>query len=144
MLFSTKIRRVVMVAALALPLAACDNDPTGGEEHADVSAVRLTVGAQSVTVNSQGTQTGTLTVPQGASNVTVTWLDDDGDAITEFEEELTLQVAAVAGTTGVTFVASSRTAGVLTATSAGQKSLRVSLLHDDHPDFAQNVTITVS
>lgn len=141
MLFSTKIRRVAMAAALALPLAACDDDTTG-PEHAEVSAVRLTVGGQNVTVSSQGAQTGALTVPRGATNVTVTWLDDDGDAITEFEEELTLQIAPATGTAGVTFATTNRTSGVLTTTTAGQKTLRVSLMHDDHPDFAQNVTIT--
>lgn len=141
---TNKIRRAAALAALlVLPLAACGKDATGGD-HAQVAAVRLTVGAQSVTVSAQGVQTGSLAVPEGASNVTVTWLDAGGGAIASFEQEVELQAAAAAGTTGLTFITSSLTEGVLTATSTGQKSLRVVLAHDDHADFAQNVTITVN
>lgn len=139
-----KIRRGAALAALlALPLTACGDDSTS-PQHAEPAGVRLTVGAQSVSVNLQGTQTGTLTVPQGANTVTVTWLDAGGSAIAEFEQAVTLQILAGTGTTGVTFTASSVTDGVLTATTTGQKTLRVILAHGDHADFGQNVTITVN
>lgn len=139
-----KIRHsAVLAVLLALPVAACGDDPTGSE-HAEPAAVRLTVGAQSVTVSVQGVQTGALAVPNGASNVTVTWLDSGGGVIEEFEQGLLLQVTAAAGTSGVTFTASGVHEGVLTGTTTGQKTLRVVLAHGDHADFAQNVTITVN
>ena len=142
---TTKIRRAAALAAvMALPLAACSEDSTGSGDHAQVAAVRLTVGAQSVTVTAEGVQTGALAVSEGATNVTVTWLDNGGAAIASFEQEVELQAGNATGTTGLSFIASSLTEGVLTATSTGQKTLRVVLAHDDHADFAENVTLTVN
>ena len=139
-----KIRRAAAVAALLmLPLAACGEDSTGSD-HAQVAAVRLTVGAQSVTVTAEGVQTGALAVSEGATNIVVTWLDNGGGAIASFDQEVELQAGNATGSTGLSFIASSLTEGVLTATSTGQKTLRVVLAHDDHADFAENVTITVN
>ncbi len=142
---TTKIRlAAVLAAAMALPLGACSESSTGSGDHAQVAAVRLTVGAQNVTVSSEGVQTGTLVVREGATNVTVAWLNGAGGVIASFEQEVELQAGNGTGTTGLTFIASSLTDGVLTATSTGSKTLRVVLAHDDHADFAENVTLTVN
>jgi hypothetical protein len=134
--------RLLAVTAVVAGVAACERTPTG-EDHAEVAAVRLTVGAQSVTVNAAGTQTGALTLAQGTHAVVVSYLDVGGDPVDEVEEDLSLQIVTVGGTTGVTFAANGLFAGTLSATSAGQKTLSVRLMHGDHPDFAQNVVITV-
>jgi hypothetical protein len=141
----SKIRRAApaLFAVLALSLAACDPESPTNNDHPDVAAVRLTVGAQSVTVNDAGAQTGTLTVPVGQTAVTVTWLDSGG-AAASFTQVVTMQIVAVGAGTGVSFASSGTVGGLLTTTSAGAKTVTVRLIHGDHPDFAQNVTFTVA
>lgn len=144
MLFVSKMRRAapVLFAALALSLGACDPESPTRNDHPDVAAVRLTVGAQTVTVTESG-QTGTLTVPQGQSTVNITWLDSSGSTIS-FNQVVTLQIVSVTAGTGVSFAASGVLGGLLTATSAGQKSMRVRLIHGDHPDFEATMNFTVT
>lgn len=144
MLFASKIRRAVPVLCAALALGACEIDPVIDAEHPDVAAVRLTAGAQSTTVTEAGVQTGSLNVPQGENAVTVEWLNSAGAATTpESRRVLTLQVVPVGTGTGISFLASGIIGGRLTATSPGQKTITVRLFHGDHPDFEQNVNLTV-
>jgi hypothetical protein len=141
--------RALALAGLVSALAtACDDDPTGGEEEPDIGSVRVTVGAQTVTISSTGTQTGTLTLPQGNSTVVVAWLRPDGTTETlvtsaEFEVRMT----PAPGTTGITFTSSGAFGGTLNATTAGAKVLQLSLFHlaEQHDDFGpHNLTVTVS
>lgn len=144
MLFVRKIRRAapVLFAALALSVGACDPETPTRNDHPDVASVRLTVGSQTVTVTESG-QTGTLTVPQGQSTVGITWLDSGGSTIT-FTQVVTLQIVSVTAGTGVSFAASGLGGGLLTTTSAGQKSVTVRLIHGDHPDFEATMNFTVT
>lgn len=145
MLFVSKIRRAVPVlaAALALSLGACDGDSTGsGGSHPDVSAVRLTLGAQSVTVTEAGVQSGSLNLPAGDNAVTVAWLNSSGAVIPSFSQVVTLQIVPVGTGTGVSFEAAGTSGGRLTSTTPGAKTVTVRLLHGDHADFTQNLTFT--
>lgn len=145
MLFVSKIRRAapVLAAVLALSLGACEGNSTGsGGSHPDVSAVRITLGAQTVTVNEAGAQTGSLTLPAGDNAVAVAWLNASGAVIPSFSQVLTLQVVPVGTGTGVSFEAAGITGGRLTSTTPGAKTVTVRLLHGDHADFTQNLTFT--
>jgi hypothetical protein len=137
-------RTLSLLAAVALlgAGAACDRTPTGGG-HAAVAAVRVSVGAQAVTVTDAGVQTGTMTLAQGTHVVQVTWLDATGAAITIPAQGFALAIVPATGTTGVAFSATSLTGGTLTATSAGEKAMNVRLLHGTHADFSQRITFTV-
>ncbi|HEX5872644.1 MAG TPA: hypothetical protein VFY65_19575 [Longimicrobium sp.] len=141
----SKVRRAapVLFAALALSLGACDPETPTRNDHPDIAAVRLTVGAQSVTVTEAGSQTGTLTVAPGESAVSVAWLDSGGSAIS-FSQVVTMQIVAVGGGTGVSFQPAGVTGGLLIATSPGNKVVTVRLIHGDHPDFEANVNFTVN
>ncbi len=139
--FALRATRLAAAAALLLTAAACDRSPTGGD-HPDAAAVRLTVGAQAVTVNAAGAQTGGLTLAQGTHTVVVTWLDASMNAITSFEAGVALEISAATGA-GVAFTPNGLFGGTLNATSAGTKTLNVRLMHQGHPDFAQNVTVTI-
>lgn len=145
MLLLSKARRAapVMFTALLLSMGACDPETPTRNDHPDVAAVRLSVGAQVVTVTETGAQTGTLTVPRGESTVAVTWLDSSGSPVS-FTQVVTMQIVAVGAGTGVSFAPSGVIGGLLTNTLAGQKTVTVRLIHGDHPDFEQNVTFTVT
>jgi hypothetical protein len=140
-------RRASLAATLALVVAlpACDRTPTGGG-HADVGAVRLTIGAQAqvVTVTAAGVQTpATFSLAAGAHAVTVTWLDVGGNAITGLGSQFSLAILPGAGVQGVAFSASGLYAGTLTLTGTGAKSMVVRLIDRDHADFSQSVSFTV-
>lgn len=143
--FVSRIRRAapVLFAALALSLGACDPETPTRNDHPDIAAVRLTVGAQSVTVTEAGVQTGTLTVARGENAVAVAWLDSGGSAIS-FSQVVTMQIVPVGAGTGVSFQPAGVTGGLLIANSAGARTVTVRLIHGDHPDFEANVNITVS
>lgn len=143
MLFVSKIRRAAPVLAAVLLLGACEGDSTGGGNHPDVAAVRLTVGAQSVTLNESGAQTGSLTLPQGDNVVAVAWLNAAGTVIPSFSQVLTLQIVPLTTGTGVSFEAAGITGGRLNLTSSGARTVTVRLLHGDHPDFEENLSFTV-
>ncbi|HEX8362920.1 MAG TPA: hypothetical protein VF613_22545 [Longimicrobium sp.] len=134
-------------AALALVgfASACNDSTTTAEPEPDVASVRVTVGAQVVTISETGQQTGTLTLGQGTTPVTVAWLRADGSAdpvvnSEDFEVRLVAQ-----GSTGISFTPGGPFAGTLSATSAGQKVVQVQLHHleEAHDEFGQNLTLTV-
>lgn len=135
--------RAVAVLGL-LAGGACERNPIESD-HAEVAAVRLTIGtaATVVTVNAAGQQTPTsVQLAQGTHAVVVAWLDAGGQVIDDVETDLTLSIAPVAGG-GVVFTADGLYAGTLQLTASGQKTVSVRLMHGDHADFAQNVTFTV-
>lgn len=146
------LSRTLRFAAVAglLAAGACERNPAGSD-HADVAAVRLTIGAGAgtvVTVNAAGQQApapAALHLAQGTHAVVVTWLDASGNAVTSLGSGMTLAVVEGAGAagTGVTFTPSGLFAGTLQLTAAGQKSMVVRLMHGAHADFAQNVAFTV-
>lgn len=145
MLFVSKIRRAapVLAAVLALSLGACGDDSTGnGGSHPDVAAVRITFGAQSVTVNEAGVHTGSLTVPVGDNAVAVAWISSAGAVIPSFSQVVTLQIVPVGTGTGVSFEAAGVTGGRLGVTSPGAKTVTVRFLHGDHADFQTNLNFT--
>lgn len=127
-----------------LAAGACERNPTDAD-HAEVAAVRLTIGAAAtvVTVNAAGQQTpAAVQLAQGTHAVVVAWLDAGGQVIDDVEPDLALEIASVAGG-GVTFTPNGLYAGTLQIAGAGQKTVAVRLMHGAHADFAQNVTFTV-
>jgi hypothetical protein len=143
----TRQLTVALIAAFAM--AACsDDDPTEPpEEEPEVAAVRLTVGANNVTVST--TSSPTLDVASGANTVTAQWLKADGSVETIVTDaEFELRIAPATGT-NPTFVTSGAFGGTLTVSglSGGQTAaVRVSLFHkeEQHDDFGPlNFTIRV-
>jgi hypothetical protein len=140
-------RTLRAAAALALVgfAGACNDSTTTAHPEPDVASVRITVGAQVVNISETGQQTGTLTIAQGTTPVTVAWLRADGSAdpvvnSEEFEVRLVPQ-----GSAGISFTPAGPFAGTLSATSAGQKVVQVQLYHleEAHDEFGQNLTLTV-
>jgi hypothetical protein len=139
-------RSLRSVAALALlSIAAACKDSTGSDPEPQIASVRVTVGAQVVTISETGQQTGTLTVPRASTPVTVAWLRADGSAdpvvnSQDFEVRMIAQ-----GSTGISFTPAGPFAGTLAATTSGQKTVRVQLYHlaEQHDEFGQNLTLTV-
>jgi hypothetical protein len=130
------------IALMAASTAACDRSPTRSD-HADVAAVRLTVGAQVVTVTSTGAQTGALALPVGTHAVAVAWLDASGGVVTDLGSGKSLMVVPGAGITDVSFAASGNFAGQMTLAGSGARTVVVRLMHGNHADFSQTVAFTV-
>jgi PBP1b-binding outer membrane lipoprotein LpoB len=143
-----RARRMAVALIAASLLGACDDDdPTEPDEEPAVAAVRLTVGANSVTVST--TASPTLNVTSGSNTVTAQWLKADGTVealVTDTEFELRL--AAVTGT-NLTWTPTGAFGGTLTVTglTGGQTAAaRVSLFHkvEQHDDFGPlNFTVRV-
>lgn len=147
--FRRSFRALAVAAFVSAIAAGCDGNSTGSDEQEpEIASVRVTVGAQSVTITNNGTQTGTLTVPRGNSTVAVTWLRADGSVETVVtSSEFEVRMVAASGTSGVTFTPNGAFGGTLNTTSAGQKVLRLSLFHleEQHDDFGPlNLTLTAS
>lgn len=136
--------RVAATVALVGFTAAC-NGSTDAEPEPDIATVRITVGAQTVSISETGQQSGTLTIAQGSTPVTVAWLSPGGsvDPVVNSEEFEVRMIAQ--GSTGITFTPAGPFAGTLNATSAGQKVVQVQLYHleEAHDEFGQNLTLTV-
>jgi hypothetical protein len=141
---STRGSAVAVLASLALGATACSEDDLGHELHVDL--MRITVGAQQLTVNSAGAVTGTVNIVQGvATNVTVEFLDDAmADALAEHADDFQVQVEPDAG---ITFTRSGPFAGTITGTDIGAISVSFALFHieENHEDFGPfpvNITVT--
>lgn len=138
-------RRVALALIAATAFVACDDDPVAPDPEPDVAAVRLTVGANSVTVST--TASPTLTVASGTNTVTAEWLRADGSVesiVTDAEFEL--RIAQVSGTS-FTWTATGARSGTLLMTglpSGGSTAAQVSLFHiaEQHSDFGP-LTFTV-
>jgi len=116
-------------------LAGCNDEPTNVEEH-EVAFVEVRLGTQAVRHDEGTTVTGgPLVIQRGANNITITFLDEDGEPITDIATEEDHTVVVQPGNALLTFAASSKLAGVLTGVNAGQSSLSIELKHGDHSDF---------
>jgi hypothetical protein len=141
-LSTTFVRRGVQLGAMFVALtfaAACDDDdPTGddGDDHAEeVASIRLTVGDQTYTIDESGVEPSPITVPVASVPVEADFLDDEGqpvDGLTDDEFELGLEVG---DPSLLTYVPTDAFEGTLTGTQAGETTISVSLIHEDHPDF---------
>ena len=127
--------RLVAFALLvpALSLAACGDDPVDDDDHAeDVASIRLTIGTQTITMNSAGAFTGgpVNLVRNTATPITAVFLKADGSTVSlsnEFRIELTPSA-------GITFARTGNFTGTLTGTTTGSGTVAVCLLHipEDH------------
>ncbi len=141
----SRFRRLAALAVVALALTACkDNDDA---HEVDVDFMRITLGAQTVTVNATGAVTGgTLSLSQGvATNVSVAFLNSSmQDALGEHADDFQVTITPGAG---ITFARTGPFAGTLTGSTAGTVSVSFALLHIDenHEDFGPfpvNITVT--
>jgi hypothetical protein len=143
--FRTPFATPLLVTALAIPFAAaCDEDPVEPHEHADVAGMLLTVGTQTVTLTEGGAQGG-LTIPNGASTITATFLDDDGDPIALHDDEFELRILPPNATV-VTFARTGAFSGTLNGVADGSVIVQVDLYHieEGHADFGpHNLAVTV-
>jgi hypothetical protein len=150
MLYTTMFRRARLVAAALMSAAvfvACDDDPAEPDDEPEVASVRLTVGANSVTVTT--TSNPTLNVASGANTVTATWLRADGSTETLVTDaEFELRISAVSGS-NLAWTPSGANGGTLTVTglAGGQTAAaQVVLFHkeEQHEDFGPvNFTVRV-
>ena len=137
-------RRFAVLAASLLALGACTTDDA---HEVAVDFMRITVGAQQVTVNSTGAVTGgPISIAAGAAtNVSVEFLDASlGDALAEHADEFQ---ASVTPSAGITFTRTGPFAGTLTGSGAGAVNVQFALLHvaENHEDFGPfPVSITVT
>ena len=141
---STAYRRAFSIVAAILFIGfatACDDDdPTAPEEEPDVATVRLTAGAQSITIPRSGQPSGNLVIPAGTSAVTAQFLKPDGSPetlVTEAEFELRIVPTTPAN---LAFNRTGAFAGnlVTTGLTSGQTTTaQVSLYHriEQHEDF---------
>lgn len=140
-------RSFALFSAVALigSAVACDDGPTDLEQEPEVVAVRITAGAQTVTIDEFGQQTGNLTIPVGSTAVAVAWLRADGslDPVVNTEDFEVRMIAQ--GSTGITFTPAGAFAGTLNATTTGNKVVQVQLFHfeEQHDEFGKNLTLTV-
>lgn len=144
--FALRRTRFLALAFLALTaISACGDDPTEPDPEPQVASVRLTVGANSVTVST--TASPTLNVASGTNTVTAEWLRADGSVesiVTDAEFEL--RIAQVSGTS-FTWTATGARSGTLLMTglsAGGSTAAQVSLFHkaEQHSDFGP-LTFTV-
>lgn len=143
-----RVRLVAVALFSAAAFAACDDDdPTEPEEEPEVSSVRLTVGANSVTVTT--TSNPTLNLAAGANTVTAQWLRADGSVETLVTDaEFELRISGVSGS-NLAWTPTGAGGGTLTVSglSGGQTAAaRVVLFHleEQHEDFGPvNFTVRV-
>lgn len=138
-------RRAAVLVVAALATTACLEDELGHE--AEVEFMRITVGAQQVTVNATGAVTGgPISIVSGAAtDVSVEFLTAEmTDALAEHADDYQLNVGAPAG---MTFTRTGPFAGSITGTVTGTSNVQFSLFHieESHTDFgAFGVPVTVT
>lgn len=138
---------LALVLPLALAAAACGDSPTDAHDDEEFPAeMRLTIGAQTITMSDNGTFTpNPVFVAPGTYQVSVEFLDDEGVIMELDGEEVRFEMASDnAGL--LSYQASGSFTGTLTAAGAGATVLRPQLFHieEGHPDFGPfPLTITV-
>jgi hypothetical protein len=138
-------RRVAFALIAATAFVACDDDPAEPDPEPQVASVRLTVGANSVTITT--TSSPTLTVASGSNTVAAEWLKADGTVeslVTDAEFEL--RINQVTGT-NLTWTATGARSGTLAVTglaAGASTAAQVRLFHkvEQHEDFGP-ITFTV-
>ncbi len=140
MLKSLRLSQSLRFGAVLLAVAAtagCRGITDDDDNEVPIAAVRFTIGGtQTVTLADNGTQSGTVTIPVGATTITAVALRADGQVETlvtaaDFE----LRVTPV--TNNVTFTRTGPFAGTITRTAAGAATVQVSMYHlaEGHPEF---------
>jgi hypothetical protein len=133
-------RYLTLALALSSASACGDDDPVEPDPEPEVATMRLTVGATSVTISSNGTQSAPLTVNAGANTVTAAFLRADGSSeplVTDAEFELQVEPTTPAN---LTFARTSAFSGTLTIsglTSGQTTTAEMALFHkiEQHEDF---------
>jgi hypothetical protein len=130
---------VLAVFTLGAAATACDDDPLieDPDPAEAVVAIRLTVGAQTITINDLGTVTGgPIVLPRAATTVTAVFLDEDDAIVAGLDAEFRLEVTIANGSL-VTFSRTAAFSGTLTGVAAGQTTLEFALFHieENHEDF---------
>ena len=136
---------IALIAATAM--AACnDDDPAAPEEEPEIGSVRLTVGANSVTIST--TQSPTLTVASGSNAVTAEWFKPDGSVETLVTDaDFELRIAQASGT-NLTWTATGARSGTLAVSglaAGASTAARVSLFHkgEGHTEVDLNFSVRV-
>ncbi len=138
----------VIVFLLMSGLVACSNPAEDeDEDHAEVEGLVLVLGGEEVVRVQEAEVTGSLTVEAGetTSDITVEFLDHDGDEVhaEDLDSEFSLGVE-VRGSEIVTVANTGRWTFTLHGDEAGDTTIRVQLLHDDHADFTTpDISVTV-
>lgn len=88
-----KIGLFTLVGTLAMGAAACEDDPTGPDDHGEPASVRLMLGGQQIASATNAASTGEIHLHPGeeTDHITVEFLDDDGDVI-DFDADFYLEV----------------------------------------------------
>src|SRR5688572_20413473 len=142
------IRNWSHTAALLLVLVfgGCSDDPVEPDPADAIVAMRLTIGAQTITINQAGTVTGgPVTVNAATTAVSAVFLDMGGQTITLPTAEFEFR-AVPDNSARLTFVRTGAFSGTLTRNATGAASLSVSLFHlgSGHDDFGPfSVPVTV-
>lgn len=143
MMFRTHMRAFAfapLLAAVAL-ITACDDDPV--EPHEDEpEAIRLIIGEDTVEID--GGQTGSVTIPLGGTAIAAVFLDADGDEVDVHDDEFELRIEPDDEQV-VTFTRSDAFSGTLNGESEGTSTAEVLLWHlpVDHDDFEADLIVTV-
>jgi hypothetical protein len=123
---------------VALAFGACSNATDEGAEP-EVVMMRLTIGAQTITVSDNGTVTGGPIAITATGTVTVSaqFLRDDGTPDPLVTDALFQLNADPANAGIVTFSRTGAFTGTLTGVSAGSTTIEFSLFHisEGHEDF---------
>jgi hypothetical protein len=141
-MLQTSIRRSLAVGLIALPaviaFTAC-SDEAPEEQEPEVATMRLTVGAQTITVSDAGVVTGgPVAVPDGGTvSLSAAFLKADGTVETLVTDADFVLNGAPANPGIVTFSRTSAFAATLTGVSAGTTTIQFSLFHtlEGHDDF---------
>jgi hypothetical protein len=151
--------RILPLLAAGLLLGACDDDPTGVDEHYDVEGVAIFEGTTELYryMLDDGTPS-TFTVPQGTHEVVMVLLDHDGEPLEEHDhdhdhegEEIVLDVniddAGILTWTpedhghAHEFI---EFHGELDAVQPGSTTMELCVPHGDHCDFDADVPVMVT
>lgn len=133
------IRLGFLFATLAMlpALGSCSDDPADEGDPAEaVVAMRLTVGAQIITINDGNVTGGPIVIPIGNTPITAVFLDVSNGVVSGLDAEFRLEVASD-NSNIATFSRTTAFAGNLAGVAAGQTTLSFSLFHveENHSDF---------
>ena len=137
------LSRLALAAALLVTAAACDNPVEDDHEEHPVGFVVLNAQGQELARFDGATVTGQLAVSRATPAIfTVAAIGEDGDQITIDGVELGLQASVTAG--GATAAVQQQNQVLVTGTQAGTGTLRITVLHGDHPEFARDVVLVIT